>query len=228
MNKLLALFLSTTISTIFQAAPLKPRMVVLTDVPTWETDDSQSYKRSTPFHSHVGWGKYFEWGKGPNANAGEIDNMTPACHSDVKKPGAPTQGETLTKPRVIVTADFPPLDVIPGGAGHGPAEKRSDPDDVQSMVRFLLYANEFDVEGLVSSSATFANVANKTNILDILDLYDQIDENLRRRDPRYPTADQLRSVTWEGHSESWGKPADEILGEGKDSEASEAIIRVVD
>lgn len=130
--------------------------------------------------------------------------------------------------RVIIAADFPPLDVIPGGAGQGPAEKRSDPDDVQSMVRFLLYSNEFDVEGLVASSATFANVANKKNIMGILDIYDQVDENLRRHDPRYPTADHLRSVTWEGLSGSWGKPADEILGEGKDTEASEAIIRVVD
>ena len=130
--------------------------------------------------------------------------------------------------RVIVSSDFPPLDVIPGCAGHGPAEKRSDPDDIQSMVRFLLYTNDLDVEGLIASSGTFANVANKANILDILNLYDQIDENLRRHDLGYPTADHLRSVTWEGSSGNWGKPANEILGEGKDSEASEEIIKVVD
>lgn len=132
------------------------------------------------------------------------------------------------RPRVIVSADFPPLDVIPGGAGYGPAEKRSDPDDVQSMVRFLLYTNEFDVEALVASSATFANVANKQPLLDILDLYDKVDENLRSRDARYPTASDLRSLTWQGRSGNWGKPAAEVLGEGKDSEASEAIIRIVD
>jgi hypothetical protein len=125
-------------------------------------------------------------------------------------------------------SDFPPLDVIPGGAGHGPAEKRSDPDDVQSMVRFLLYVNDFDVEGLVASSGTFANIAKRQNLLDILELYDKVDKNLRRHDPRYPTARELRSVTWQGRSGSWGKPANEILGEGKDSEASEAIIKVID
>lgn len=132
------------------------------------------------------------------------------------------------RPRVIVLSDFPPLDVIPGGAGHGPAEKRSDPDDVQSMVRFLVYANEFDVEGLVATAGTFANVAKKQNILDILDLYDRVDENLRRHDARYPTASQLRAATWEGRDGTWGQPAEEILGEGKDSEASEAIIKAVD
>lgn len=131
------------------------------------------------------------------------------------------------RPRAIISTDFPPLDVIPGGAGHGPPEKRSDPDDVQSMVRFLLYANVLDVEGLVASAATFANIATKHHILDILKLYEHVEENLRRRDPNYPTADELRSVTWEGRSNAWGKPADQILGEDQDTEASEAIIRVV-
>lgn len=131
-------------------------------------------------------------------------------------------------PRVIVTADFPPLDVIPGGAGHGPAEKRSDPDDLQSMVRLLLYANDLELEALIASSGTFANVANKQPLLDLLAVYDRVDESLRRHDPRYPTADQLRSATWQGRSGTWGKPAAEVIGEGRDSEASEAIIRSVD
>jgi Protein of unknown function (DUF1593) len=143
-----------------------------------------------------------------------------------------------TKPRVIVSTDFPPLDVIPvkGCKKGDPPEKCSDPDDVQSMVRFLLYTNEFDVEGLVASAGTFANIAKKQNILDMLNLYDRVDENLTRHDPRYPTAEKLRSVTWEGRSGAWGwpsvgtkgKPLEEILGAGKDSEASDAIIRVVD
>ena len=136
--------------------------------------------------------------------------------------------ENHYKPRVIISTDFPPLDVIPGGAGYGPAEKRSDPDDIQSMVRFLLYTNEFDVEALIASAATFANIADKQNILDILDLYDKVDENLRDRDPEFPKANYLRSVTYEGRDGTWGKSADEILGEDMDSEASEAIIRAVD
>jgi hypothetical protein len=52
------------------------------------------------------------------------------------------------------------------------------------MVRFLVYTNELDVEGLIASSGTFANLANKGHILDILDLYDKVDENLRKHDPR--------------------------------------------
>lgn len=142
------------------------------------------------------------------------------------------------KPRVIVSSDFPPTNVIPVKAftnGIPPAQC-SDPDDVQSMVRFLLYANEFDVEGLIASAGTFANVANKTNILDMLSLYDQVYPNLKKHDSGYPTAEKLRSVTWQGRDGSWGtpkvgttsKPLDEILGEGKGSEASDGIIGVVD
>ena len=85
-----------------------------------------------------------------------------------------------TAPRVIVSSDFPPLDVIPGKECKGaPPERCSDPDDVQSLVRFLLYTNELDVEGLVASAGTFANTARKANILAILDRYDQVDENLK-------------------------------------------------
>jgi len=132
------------------------------------------------------------------------------------------------RPRVIISTDFPPLDVIPGGAGFGPAEKRSDPDDIQSMVRFLLYSNDLEAEALIASSGTFANIADKSNILDILSLYDLVDENLKNHDLRYPTADHLREITFEGRSGSWGKPAEEIIGEGKDSEASDAIIKILD
>lgn len=133
-----------------------------------------------------------------------------------------------TAPRLIVCSDFPPLDVLPGGGGGAPPEKLSDPDDIQSMVRLLLYTNDLEVEGLIASAGTHANLANKQNILDLLDLYAQVQANLQRHDARYPDADVLRDRVWQGRSGSWGKPVDQIVGEGKDTEASEAIIRIVD
>lgn len=135
-------------------------------------------------------------------------------------------GTNTQRLRVIVTSDFPAFPVT-----------NSDPDDVQSMVRFLLYANEFDVEGLVASAGTFGMVAEKKNILAVLDEYDKVDEHLRKHDPRYPTADALRAVTFEGKGNNngikiqWGcgkQPADAIIGQGKDSEASNAIIAAAD
>ncbi|HLN72150.1 MAG: DUF1593 domain-containing protein [Methylococcaceae bacterium] len=130
--------------------------------------------------------------------------------------------------RVVISSDFPPTDVIPISLGVGAADHRSDPDDVQSMVRFLLYTNEFDVEGLIASAGTLANVARKQNILDIINLYDQVDENLRKHDARFPKADALRLVTFQGLSGTWGGTVSNNIGEGKDSEASEAIIRIID
>lgn len=134
----------------------------------------------------------------------------------------------FSRHRIVIMTDFPPVDVIPGGLGFGPADKRSDSDDVQSMVRFLLYSNCFEVEGLVATSATFANVANKQNIFDILYLYDHVYENLYRHNQLYPSADKLRSVTWQGNSGTWGRPASEIIGQGRDSEASEKIIDLLE
>lgn len=133
-----------------------------------------------------------------------------------------------SRPRVVVSTDFPPLGVIPGGAGFGEDEFRSDPDDVQSMIRFLLYTNELKVEGLIASAATVANYASTRGIDDLITLYDQIDENLQGHDPAYPSADVLRALTWLGQSGSYARPASEIIGPGKDSEASEAIIRLLD
>jgi hypothetical protein len=128
--------------------------------------------------------------------------------------------------RIIISSDFPPFPLT-----------NSDPDDIQSMVRFLLYSNEFDVEGLIASAGTFEMVAEKKNILAVLDEYEKVFENLRKHDPRYPAANALRAVTYEGRGNNngvkilWGcgkQPHTEIIGKGMDSEASKAIIAAAD
>ena len=138
--------------------------------------------------------------------------------------------------RVIMSSDFPPIGVVKGG-DDVPNTKKSDPDDMQSMVRFLLYANEFDIEGLIASAGTFAMEAHKKNILGVIDRYEMVYENLKKHDSNYPTADELRSVTYEGLGNNhglaikWGhnkQPVSDILGEGMDSEASDSIIAAAD
>ena len=119
-----------------------------------------------------------------------------------------TNNQSATAPRVIILTDFPPIDVIPGSTFKEgePPEMYSDPDDVQSMIRLLLYANDLEIEGLVASAGSLANIARKQNILDVLDVYEQVQPNLIKHDPRYPTADALRSVTWQGLDGAWGTP----------------------
>jgi len=128
--------------------------------------------------------------------------------------------------RLVVTTDFPPIGVVK--SGEVPSDRKSDPDDMQSMVRFLLYANEFDVEALIASSGTFANIAKKQNILDVIARYEQVYANLQKHDSQYPSPDRLRSITYEGSSGTWGKKGTENIGEGKDSEASDALIKIID
>jgi hypothetical protein len=137
-----------------------------------------------------------------------------------------TNSPPVKRLRVMMSSDFPPYPVT-----------NSDPDDVQSMVRFLLHANEFDIEGLIASAGTRNMVANKKNILAVLDQYDKVDETLRKHDPKYPTADALRAVTFEGKGNNngirilWGcgrQSPDAIIGKGRDSEASNAIIAAAD
>jgi hypothetical protein len=132
-----------------------------------------------------------------------------------------------TRLRVIMSMDFPPIGVVKVG-DDVPNTMRSDPDDMQSMVRFLLYANEFDIEGLIASAGAFANIAKKQNILDVIDLYEKVYDNLKKHDPLYPAPDYLRSVTFQGRSGTWGKQGTVNIGEGKDSEASDALIAIVD
>lgn len=140
------------------------------------------------------------------------------------------------KLRVIMTSDFPPIGVVKSG-DNVPNSMKSDPDDMQSMVRFLLYANEFDIEGLVASAGTFAFEAHKKNILDVINEYEKVYNNLKTHDADFPTADYLRSVTFEGKGKNhglnliWGcgkQSYTDIIGEGLDSEASNAIIAAAD
>jgi len=87
------------------------------------------------------------------------------------------------KVRVIVSSDI-------GG---------TDPDDFQSMVHLLLYADILDIEGLISSPF---GTGRKHHILEIIDLYEQDYENLKTYSDDYPTGEVLRQITKQGETES--------------------------
>jgi len=111
------------------------------------------------------------------------------------------------KPRVVVMTDI-------GG----------DPDDRQSMVRFLLYTCDFDVEGLCTG---FGHGHYKTTrpelIREIVDAYGKVLPNLRKHRPDYPSHEHLMALVKDGHN---GDP--HKVGPGMDSEASDWIIKVLD
>ena len=75
----------------------------------------------------------------------------------------------------------------------------TDPDDFQSMVHLLVYADCFDLEGLVSSPY---GPGRKEQILGVIDAYQQDHPNLTTYSDRYPRPDALRAITKQGAVES--------------------------
>ncbi len=71
----------------------------------------------------------------------------------------------------------------------------SDPDDFQSMVHYLMYANCFDTEGLISSPP---GAGRKEHILEVLDAYEKDFPKLRRHSQQFPEPDKLRAVVKQG------------------------------
>ncbi|MCP5556837.1 MAG: DUF1593 domain-containing protein [Verrucomicrobiaceae bacterium] len=89
---------------------------------------------------------------------------------------APSTGERL---RVLVSSDI-------GG---------TDPDDFQSMVHLFVYADLFDIEGLVSSPF---GQGRKSDILTVIDRYERDYPKLKTYSTTYPTAAALRGITKQG------------------------------
>ena len=74
----------------------------------------------------------------------------------------------------------------------------TDPDDLQSMVHLLLYADVLDIEGLISSPYGSGRAAD---ILRVIECYAADYPTLQARADAYPTADVLRALTKQGATE---------------------------
>lgn len=101
----------------------------------------------------------------------------------------------------------------------------NEPDDSESMVRLLLYANDIDIEGLVAATSRhLPNNPHPELIAQRIDAYAAVLPNLRKHDRNYPDAERLRQRLRTG-SPVYGMSG---VGEGKDTEASRLIIAAVD
>lgn len=98
--------------------------------------------------------------------------------------------------------DYRPRLIVETDAG-------GDPDDEQSLVRFLLYANEWDVEGILANRPTARPGENKNPVRDglgiirrQLDAYAACYPRLKQHDARYPTPELLRQRTVSGYADA--------------------------
>ncbi|GAB2528582.1 DUF1593 domain-containing protein [Spirosoma aerophilum] len=98
----------------------------------------------------------------------------------------------------------------------------NEPDDSQSLVRLLTYANLLDLEGLIATTSIHLQkrVAPET-IHKMVNAYGRVQPNLLKHEPGYPTAQALKTLIKKGLP-VYGMGG---VGEGKESEGSAWIIR---
>jgi hypothetical protein len=101
----------------------------------------------------------------------------------------------------------------------------NEPDDAMSMVRFLVYANQYEIEGLAATTSIHQrNRVAPDRIRQIVAAYGQVREQLELHESGFPTEASLQSRVCEGLP-VYGN---EGVGEGKDSSASLQLIRAAD
>ncbi|MHC4994116.1 MAG: DUF1593 domain-containing protein, partial [Planctomycetota bacterium] len=104
-----------------------------------------------------------------------------------------------------------------------------DPDDQQSMIRLMVYSNEFEIEALVATASGTPGelkraITRPDLIHEIIGGYAQVLPNLRRHADGWPGADRLRGLVKTGNPQ---RGLDHI-GKGHDTEGSNYLIKRID
>ena len=138
--------------------------------------------------------------------------------------------EKTLKPRLVVCTDIAPADV--------------EPDDMESMVHLMVYADMFEIEALITSVGWNCDPYPKEwaqYLHRVINAYAQDVKNLMKRSKQtsflspeeengrqmlgyWPSADYLRSRAVMGSEHGGIK----VIGEGNDSPGSDLLIRLAD
>lgn len=112
------------------------------------------------------------------------------------------------KPRVFVFTDI-----------------SNEPDDEESLVRYLVYSNEFDTEGLVATTSTWLKKNTREELIrrDI-EAYAKVRPNLLKQAPGFPPPESLLAVTATGQT-GYGMA---FVGPEKSTAGSRQLIAAVD
>ena len=85
------------------------------------------------------------------------------------------------KPRIFILSDI-----------------TNEPDDTQSLCRYLTYSNQFDTEGIVATTSTWLrNKVAPEAMHAVVNGYEKVVENLNLHahpESRYPSADHVRTL----------------------------------
>jgi hypothetical protein len=101
----------------------------------------------------------------------------------------------------------------------------NEPDDEESLVRLLVYSNEYDLEGIVATTSVWLQQGTRADLIrrDVI-AYGEVRENLLQHAPGFPQASELLSRVKSG-SEEFGMVG---VGPNRSSEGSRLIIEAVD
>jgi hypothetical protein len=101
----------------------------------------------------------------------------------------------------------------------------NEPDDEQSLVRFLVYSNEYDVEGIVATTSTHLRRGTRLDLIRRqIEAYAQVRPNLLLHAPGFPDPTSLLALAKSGQP-GYGM---EAVGEGKTTDGSRLVVEAAD
>jgi hypothetical protein len=127
----------------------------------------------------------------------------------------------LVVPAASAAEDRPRLAVLTDIGG--------DPDDQQSMIRLMVYANQFEIEALIATASGTPGelrkeVARPDLIREIIGGYERVLPNLGRHATGWPEAVQLLRCVKSGNPQRGRK----AIGEGHDTEGARFLLERID
>jgi hypothetical protein len=120
-----------------------------------------------------------------------------------------------------LAADRPRLAVLTDIGG--------DPDDQQSLIRLMVYANEFEIEALIASASgtrgeLSEGVTRPDLIRQVVGAYEQVLANLKKHAAGWPEAEALTRAVKSGNP----RRERAHIGQGHDTEGSRFLIERID
>ena len=124
--------------------------------------------------------------------------IIPPCADERFTSSCPSSSSVALGPRTAA-AQPPPPAPTPAAARIDPYVARprllvltdvaNEPDDQMSLVRLLVYSNQFDIEGLVATTSTWMKKGPRPDVIRmLLDAYEQVQPTLSTHAPGFPAA----------------------------------------
>lgn len=114
----------------------------------------------------------------------------------------------VAKPRLIVVSDI-----------------ANEPDDQMSLVRLLVYSNQFDLEGLIASTSRHLRTGPRPDVMrSVIAAYAKLQPNLLKHQSGFPSPEAVDKSVVPGQG-GYGMGS---VGNGRTTAGAEAIVRAGD